>query len=173
MTTTNPGTIYPRDSVLLDNLSADDRSDFKRYMDELDAEHARIGCPYGDGSLWQLTGAECWYSYFEDGFSAASALVCDDGSRHASLCEAERHLSAKLAPSGATKSDGGLTCADIPEKWVTQGADAGREFTPSHGTQQAGVAPGPSDPSPAASVVADLASFLMNWRGIALEQKIG
>jgi len=152
MTTTNPGTIYPRDSVLLDNLSADDRSDFKRYMDELDAEHARIGCPYGDGSLWQLTGAECWYSYFEDGFSAASALVCDDGSRHASLCEAERHLSAKLAPSGATKSDGGVEGHAGHEP--TTSADNGwprPAEQPIAEEWEPVLKPGPSEPSPAAS----------------------
>ncbi len=65
---------YPGDVAALAKLSAEVRAEFEKYMDALDAEHASRGAPYGDGSLWETTGIECWLSYFEDGYSPAAAL---------------------------------------------------------------------------------------------------
>ena len=65
---------YPLDAVLLNGMSADERSDFIKYMAELDAENERRSKPYGHGSLWKTTGAGCWYDHFEDGQTAAEAM---------------------------------------------------------------------------------------------------
>lgn len=70
-------TVYPRDIELLVNLQLEVRAAFDGYMKELDTEHERQGSPYGEGSLWQLTGGRCWFHYFEDGYSAAEAWAKD------------------------------------------------------------------------------------------------
>lgn len=71
------GPLFPLDAVLLDGLSADDRSGFIKYMAELDAENKSLGCPYGEGSLWQLTGAECWFDFYNDGIEPVAAIEED------------------------------------------------------------------------------------------------
>ena len=65
---------YPADVALIERLSPDVKARFDQYMADLDASHARLGSPYGEGSLWQLTGAECWFASFEDGITADDAL---------------------------------------------------------------------------------------------------
>jgi hypothetical protein len=61
----------------MNTLSPEDRANFERWMVELDAEHAKRGSPYGAGSFWQLTGAECWHAFFEDGMPVSEALDQD------------------------------------------------------------------------------------------------
>lgn len=68
---------YPLDAILLNGMSHDVRKDFEAFMAELDAEHERLGKPYGDGSLWHITGAECWHSFYCDGYTAKDALQED------------------------------------------------------------------------------------------------
>lgn len=65
------------DKVCLAVLDLDDREKFFKWMDELDAEHVKAGSPYGDGTLWKLTGAMVWFDYFSDEMSAADALSED------------------------------------------------------------------------------------------------
>jgi hypothetical protein len=65
---------YPFDMALLSELPAERRAAFDKYMTELDAEHVKHGSPYGDGSLWDSTGAACWYAYFDDDYSAVDAM---------------------------------------------------------------------------------------------------
>lgn len=69
--------VYSNDREELAKLAPDTQAAFIKYMDELDAEHAKRGLPYGNESLWKLTGAECWFGFFEDGYSAADALTED------------------------------------------------------------------------------------------------
>ena len=73
---------FPADVELLDTLSPEDRANFERWMGALDAEHIKRGSPYGSGSLWQLTGAECWHSFFEDGMPPSEALDEDMGASY-------------------------------------------------------------------------------------------
>jgi len=73
---------FPADVDLMNELSPEDRANFERWMAALDAEHAKLGSPYGRGSLWQLTGAECWHSFFEDGMPPDEALHEDMGASY-------------------------------------------------------------------------------------------
>lgn len=68
---------FPADLELLAKLGPEKSAAFEQFMKDLDAEHAKQGAPYGRGSLWQLTGAECWHSFHEDGMSPADALYED------------------------------------------------------------------------------------------------
>lgn len=68
---------YPNDSAALASFSAEKRWAFDKFMTELDAEHDRLGRPYGNESLWMLTGASCWIDYFEEKKTAAETL-CED-----------------------------------------------------------------------------------------------
>lgn len=65
---------FQGDIELLNKIGPDQAAAFEKFMSDLDAEHAKRGTPYGSGSLWQNTGAECWYSFFEDGMSPSDAL---------------------------------------------------------------------------------------------------
>lgn len=65
---------FPADLELLAKITPENREGFEKYMTELDAEHAKRDAPYGRGSFWQITGAECWYAFYEDGMSPAEAL---------------------------------------------------------------------------------------------------
>ncbi|WP_061026294.1 hypothetical protein [Bradyrhizobium sp. CCH5-F6] len=69
-----PNERFPADLDLLAKLKPETRDAFEKFMVDLDAEHVKREAPYGRGSLWQITGAECWYSFFEDGMSPAEAL---------------------------------------------------------------------------------------------------
>lgn len=69
--------IYPDDKVMLDGMSPTWKAAFLEFMDELDAEHAKRGRPYGEGSFWKLTGAKAWRGFFDDGYSAGDALAED------------------------------------------------------------------------------------------------
>jgi hypothetical protein len=72
-----PNERFPADIVMLNKMDAEQRTAFEKFMNDLDAEHARLGAPYGLGSLWQITGAECWLAFHEDGMSPATALEED------------------------------------------------------------------------------------------------
>ncbi len=72
MTLTEP--IYPSDVQALAGLTEGERDAFEDYMKKLDLEHTHRGAPYGDGSLWSLTGAQCWLGYFIDGYDADEAM---------------------------------------------------------------------------------------------------
>jgi hypothetical protein len=72
-----PQAVYPADIETLESLPPERLSEFLKYMDELDAEHTKAGAPYGDGSLWRITGAACWLGFFDDDYSAAEALAED------------------------------------------------------------------------------------------------
>lgn len=65
---------FPADLELLNKIGPEKSAAFESFMADLDAEHAKREAPYGRGSLWQITGAECWYSFFEDGMSPSDAL---------------------------------------------------------------------------------------------------
>lgn len=65
---------FHNDRILLDSLPAERRAAFEKYMAELDEECAKRGHPYGEGSLWTNTGAQCWFDFFEDEMTAADAL---------------------------------------------------------------------------------------------------
>ena len=65
---------YQLDAETLAKLTPERRAVFNEWMARLDVEHARLGSPYGEGSLWETTGAECWLSWFEDGDEPADAL---------------------------------------------------------------------------------------------------
>lgn len=65
---------FASDIALLANLKPEARESFERFMADLDAEHVKRNSPYGRGSLWQITGAECWHAFHEDGMSPADAL---------------------------------------------------------------------------------------------------
>lgn len=69
---------YANDRALLARLAPDVRAKFVAYMIELDAADAQRGRPYGEGSLWETTGAECWFTFFEDGYSPKDALAEDE-----------------------------------------------------------------------------------------------
>jgi hypothetical protein len=66
--------MYQSDLALLGRLSEERKASFLAYMEAMDAEHAKRELPYGDGSLWQTTGAECWFNYFDEGFSPSEAF---------------------------------------------------------------------------------------------------
>jgi len=68
---------YESDADALADLSDAEQKRFAAWMEKLDAEHKKVGLPYGEGSLWQLTGAECWLSWFIDGADPADALAED------------------------------------------------------------------------------------------------
>lgn len=68
---------YPADEEALAAMAPVDRARFEIWMRELEAEHKRDGFAYGDGSLWEMTGAECWLDYFKDGMTAREALDAD------------------------------------------------------------------------------------------------
>lgn len=70
-------THYRADDVALAPLTGEQLSAFKSWMDKLDEEHARIGAPYGDGTLWKTTGAECWLQYWRDDYGPKDALSED------------------------------------------------------------------------------------------------
>jgi hypothetical protein len=72
--TMQPNERFPADIEMLAKMTPEARDAFEKFMADLDAEHAKIGSPYGRGSLWQLTGAECWSAFHEDGMSPADAL---------------------------------------------------------------------------------------------------
>ncbi len=68
---------YEADADALADLTDDQKVKFVAWMKELDAAHERAGSPYGPGSLWQATGAQCWLAYFEEGADPADALAED------------------------------------------------------------------------------------------------
>jgi hypothetical protein len=72
MTFTDP--VYQGDITALQNLTPARRAEFEIWMKALDEAHVAAGSPYGEGSLWKLTGAECWLSAFEDGDDPSDAL---------------------------------------------------------------------------------------------------
>lgn len=47
----------------------------ERAMDAWAARHGER--PYGDGSLAETTGLECWRDYYEDGYSPHEAFLED------------------------------------------------------------------------------------------------
>lgn len=69
--------LYPHDANALSKMSPEERDRFTLFMHELDAEHGRRGAPYGDGSLWQLTGASSRLDYFFMAYDAPAALAED------------------------------------------------------------------------------------------------
>jgi hypothetical protein len=68
---------YKRDVDLVTSMSADERAKFTTWMAELDRAHEKSGRPYGAGSVWEATGAECWINAFREGYSATDALAED------------------------------------------------------------------------------------------------
>lgn len=71
---------WPADRKLMAALTAEQHWKFTEWMRELDAAHVKRGSPYGAGSLWKLTGAECWWGFFEEGLSPKDALIEDEES---------------------------------------------------------------------------------------------
>lgn len=68
---------YPAEIEFFSKLAPEKREAFGKWMAELDDAHAAIDSPYGVGSLWQTTGANCWFDYFENEFSPGDALAED------------------------------------------------------------------------------------------------
>lgn len=68
---------FASDIELLANITPENREGFEKFMSNLDAEHAKLGSPYGKGSLWQITGAECWYAFYEGLMTPKEALEED------------------------------------------------------------------------------------------------
>jgi len=66
--------MYLSDAKALSKMEPETKAEFEKYMDALDTESASRGYPYGSGSLWQTTGAECWLGFFEDGYSPSQAF---------------------------------------------------------------------------------------------------
>lgn len=69
-----PNERFPADVELLAGITPEKREGFEKFMADLDAEHVKRGAPYGRGSLWQITGAECWYAFYDDGKPPTEAL---------------------------------------------------------------------------------------------------
>lgn len=69
-------TEYPNDMKALVDLGPR-RPDFEKWMDQLDIEHRKLGSPYGEKSVWDITGPKCWIMFFEEGWAPAGALVED------------------------------------------------------------------------------------------------
>jgi len=65
---------YPADQEALDAMSVENRARFELWFADLEAVHKRYGSPYGEGSLAENTGIECWMTAFEEGMSATDAL---------------------------------------------------------------------------------------------------
>lgn len=68
---------YPYDVAALACLGPERRTAFEEWMKRLDADHVKRGSPYGQGSLWRITGAECWLRPFLDGDEPEDALAED------------------------------------------------------------------------------------------------
>ena len=68
---------FEADADALADLSDTQFASFVDWMKRLDAEHEKSGSFYGKGSLWSLTGAQCWLSCFLDGDDPADALAED------------------------------------------------------------------------------------------------
>jgi hypothetical protein len=66
-------TEYPNDTKALIKLGPR-RQEFEAWMDVLDAEHVKRGSPYGEKSVWDITGPKCWIEFFTDGWEPAEAL---------------------------------------------------------------------------------------------------
>lgn len=75
MTLTTPH--FPSDAITLSKMDPLHREHFDAWMKRLDEAHKAMGSPYGEGSLWRNTGAECWLDAFEDGLSPTEALKED------------------------------------------------------------------------------------------------
>lgn len=65
---------YPNEIFFLGGLQDEERANFENWFKDLDVEHAKLDRPYGDGSLAESTGIECWYAFFTEGSSPADAL---------------------------------------------------------------------------------------------------
>jgi hypothetical protein len=50
-------------------------AELEKKMDDWAAKHG--GRPYGDGSLAETTGLECWQGYYDDGYSPSAAFSED------------------------------------------------------------------------------------------------
>lgn len=77
MTTIGDLIHYEADADALAGLTDEQKEKFVAWMEKLDVEHKRLGSPYGNVTLWQATGAECWLSWFLDGDDPADALAED------------------------------------------------------------------------------------------------
>lgn len=69
-------TEYPNDMKALIKLGPR-RQEFEAWMDALDTEHSKRGAPYGEKSVWDITGPACWIEFFEEGFEPGEALEED------------------------------------------------------------------------------------------------
>jgi hypothetical protein len=65
------------DRLALAKMSNLERERFEEWMTALGAAHVKAGSPYGEMSLWETTGAECWLDYFRDDFAPEDALAED------------------------------------------------------------------------------------------------
>jgi hypothetical protein len=68
---------YPDDIVLVASMPPDRLAAFEKWMERLDEEHAKMGSPYGVGTLWETTGASSWVAAFDDGDCPHAALLED------------------------------------------------------------------------------------------------
>lgn len=68
---------YAHDHEAVAKIADDQRADFEKWFDQLDAEHAARGASYGQGSLAELTGIECWIVSFQEEMTPAEALAED------------------------------------------------------------------------------------------------
>lgn len=67
---------YPSDERAIAQLGPGQRISFAKLFADLEAEHVRIGAPYGN-ALAKATGVEAWIPFFQDEKSPADSLVED------------------------------------------------------------------------------------------------
>ena len=68
--------VFPSDKVFLDGLSPEVLALFEIWWRQLEDRNIALGCLY-DSPLAQSTGVECWFSYYEDGYTPEDAIAED------------------------------------------------------------------------------------------------
>ncbi|WP_269581994.1 hypothetical protein [Roseibium sp. Sym1] len=67
-------TTYPNDEKLIRHMSSATRDLFALYIADLEKEMEGMPMKPYDTPLHESTGLQCWYDFFEDGFSPREAI---------------------------------------------------------------------------------------------------
>lgn len=65
---------WPNDAARYAQVTGERRTKFEAWMARLETEHVRLGRPYGEKPIAEITGPMCWLSFFDDEMSPADAL---------------------------------------------------------------------------------------------------
>lgn len=65
---------YQNDAALLEAMPSEEMAEFEVWLGEIEKLMDGLGRPYGDGSLPETTGIECWCVSYRNGMTPQEAL---------------------------------------------------------------------------------------------------